>query len=216
MSHRRIWDFWARRYEGLWVQKQSLTPTRQLVVAEINKYLRQGTAGRGIHLLDVGCGTGQLAKDIQEGCTPYKIRFTGVDYSPGMIKMAQRKKLPKTRFVCGNAEDLPFAAKKFDIVTCCHSLPYYPDKNKVLREFVRVLKPGGRLLLVQASQNNAYDTLILSLIKLTTGRASYPSAAAVADLLRHAGIPLLEQKTLETRFYIPTILLSIGQLEMDK
>lgn len=211
MSQQEIWDFWAGKYEKLWVQKRSLAPTRKLVVAEVKKFLLNGKCGKEISLLDVGCGTGQLAEDLEEIQKPWRVAVTGVDYSPKMIELARRKKLFKARFVYGNAEDLPFGRRRFDLVTCCHSLPYYHNQVIALREFARVLKPGGLIFLVHASRNNAYDKFILPFVKLTTGRASYPSAATTAVLFKQAGIVCLEQKKLQTGFYMPTILLSIGK-----
>lgn len=211
MSKYWIWDFWAARYETLWVQKYSLRPTRELVVKEI-KTLIQDAAGE-LNLLDVGCGTGQLAEDLAKSLPDREIRFTGLDFSPAMVEQAKGKEISKAVFCTGNAEALPFGNGEFDLVTCSHSFPYYGNKLQALREFVRVLKPGGSILLVQASVNNPYDRLVMGFVKLTTGKAEYPSAGQTEELLARAGAKLLKQVKPDIRPFMPSIILSVARTE---
>lgn len=203
-----IWDFWAGRYEKLWVQKYSLKPTRDLVIMELKKHIKLNQKQKC--LLDVGCGTGQLLLDIQEQLGYLNITLTGIDSSAKMIAVAQ-KKLIKAKLQISNALDLPFSANQFDLLTCCHSFPYYKDKLKALKEFKRVVKPGGFLFLIQASENSIYDKLVMQLVKLTTSPADYPSKVHIKEMVGKTGFILLEQKRLESKFFMPSIILSILQ-----
>lgn len=205
-----IWDFWADRYEKLWVQKYSLQPTRDLVIRELEKILALDK-DRELKLLDVGCGTGQLVEEISTKIVSHKIKIIGIDTSFKMIEKARDKNIPHTTFVEGDALNLPFHTGEFDIVTCCHSFPYYEDKIKSLTEFNRVLKPGGYLFLIQASVNNLYDKMVMKIVKLTTSKAIYPSIKEIEVMVHQGGARLLIQKKLQTKFYIPSIVLSICQ-----
>ncbi|KJS87221.1 MAG: hypothetical protein JM58_04990 [Peptococcaceae bacterium BICA1-8] len=204
-----IWDFWANRYEKLWVQKYSLKPTRDLVVAELQKYIASEIEEE-LNLLDVGCGTGQLLEDIKEKLCQPNLALTGIDSSEQMIAFAS-KKLTNARVIVGDALALPFSHNYFDFLTCCHSFPYYQDKLMALQEFKRVLKPGGVLFLVQASENNVYDKVVMKLVKLTTGKAAYPSKAQIRKLVQQAELNLLNHKKIESQYFMPSIILSTLQ-----
>ncbi len=77
-----IWDFWAKYYNRLWVQKYSLTPTRVCV----KNIIRNFGTGEG-NFLDMGCGTGQLIKEISEEFSFSNI--VGIDLSKEMINRAK-------------------------------------------------------------------------------------------------------------------------------
>lgn len=99
----------------------------------------------GQDILDVGCGTGELMKQILEEDPSRKL--TGIDYSPNMIEQAKQKLGNLAAIQFADAQKLPFADNTFDMVTCCDSFHHYPDPDAVLQEMVRVLKPGGCLIL---------------------------------------------------------------------
>lgn len=96
-------------------------------------------------LLDAGCGTGAMLGMFRKDC-PDK-NYTGIDLSEKMIETAKRKKLDGVCFVAGDCENLPFAEKSFDVVTCSMSFHHYPDPEKFFQSLHRVLRPGGRLIL---------------------------------------------------------------------
>ena len=160
-----IWDFWARHYESLWVQRVSLGPTRKEV-------LRHVPVRSGLVLLDIGCGTGQLRGDLQEhfGSTPFS--YTGVDQSAAMVAEA-RAKTPGGAFVVASAADYAAPPGSCDMIVCMHAFPYFRDQRTVVQGFAKMLKPDGTLILAQASMNTVYDAVVLSGVKLTTTRAHY-------------------------------------------
>jgi ubiquinone/menaquinone biosynthesis C-methylase UbiE len=97
--------------------------------------------------LDVATGPGTsavlLAGKVQ-GC-----RVVGIDVAPGMVEQAsqraQRLGLPEVRFEVASALSLPFGACAFDAVLCSSAIYYMPDFESALREWLRVLRPGGML-----------------------------------------------------------------------
>ena len=64
-----------------------------------------------------------------------------------MIKVAQAKELSNTKFLVGDSENLPFAEESFDAVICSNSFHHYPNPAAFLAGALRVLRPGGRLIL---------------------------------------------------------------------
>lgn len=203
-----IWDFWADRYESLWVQKHSLRPTRVKIIAALSRLIQPGATYR---ILDMGCGTGQLISDIQAAFPEVQISCVGVDISRGMIKIASSRNTQAT-FLVSSIESFAANSAGFDIVICTHSFPYYGDKVAALQKFSQLLTPSGCLLLAQASVNSAYDALAMSLVKLTTSKADYPSILAVQAM----GAPYFAQITPEIireKRYMPTIALFVCQKE---
>ncbi len=99
----------------------------------------------GDRVLDVGCGTGVLAREVFSRVGPYG-RVTGLDLDAGMLTVAERVE-PRIEWRRGNAENLPFDDSSFEVVVSQFALMYFPDRVAALREMRRVLAPGGRLAL---------------------------------------------------------------------
>lgn len=104
---------------------------------------------KGMKVLDVGVGTGLVAA---QACvlTGNPALVTGVDPSPGMMAAG---KLPDTMVLMeGRAESLPFPANHFDFLSMGYALRHISDLGAAFAEFERVLKPGGRLCLLEITQ----------------------------------------------------------------
>jgi SAM-dependent methyltransferase len=97
----------------------------------------------GDRVLDVGCGTGVLAREAAVRVGPSG-RVTGLDLNEGMLAVARRLR-PEIDWRKGDALDLPFAERAFDVVVSQFALMFLPDRPRGLREMWRVLAPGGRL-----------------------------------------------------------------------
>jgi ubiquinone/menaquinone biosynthesis C-methylase UbiE len=96
--------------------------------------------------LEVAIGTGLNLPHY-----PVDARLTGVDLSPEMLAVAETSAAKIGRpidLVEGDAQDLPFAERSFDTVVCTYALCSVPDDARAISEMNRVLKPGGRLILV--------------------------------------------------------------------
>jgi len=99
--------------------------------------------------LDVGSGTGFLSFEL----AARGHRVVGVDFAPAMIAEARRKAAAtgaSVRFEEADAERLPFAAGSFDLVMTRHVLWTLPHPEAAIDEWIRVLRPGGRLAVVDS------------------------------------------------------------------
>lgn len=206
MDARVIWDFWAGKYEKLWVQKYSLAPTRRTIMNKLRKIIN--AKDRRYSILDSGCGTGQLLRDIRDEFSDYDLEVTGIDFSQGMIAEAEAQGGDINYMVC-NIEDLEGIENSYDIIVCSHSFPYYRDKQSVIEKFCGLLQEGGSLIMAQASRNNLYDSIVMPFVKLTTSRAGYPSVKSVLAMLEPYFCSI-ETVRIRERFYMPSIYMFAG------
>lgn len=99
-------------------------------------------------ILDIGCGTGSLSVLMAElGYT-----VTGIDFSPQMIALAEAKAKAADQAITFHLMDAAFPRfppQQFDMLVCRHLLWALPEPEQVLQRWVQLLKPGGRLLLIE-------------------------------------------------------------------
>ena len=103
---------------------------------------------RCAEILDIGCGTGSLSVLLAaQGHT-----VTGIDFSPAMIAQAETKAKAAGQsitFKVMDGADPQFAPQGFDVILCRHLLWALPKPDRVLRRWTNLLRPGGRLLLIE-------------------------------------------------------------------
>ncbi len=98
-------------------------------------------------VLDIACGSGEMVELLLKN--PRVEYVVGLDLSWQMLEYARRKRnFPRSAYVMGDAENLPFADETFDSITIAFGIRNFPDKLKSLREMHRVLRRGGRILIV--------------------------------------------------------------------
>lgn len=98
----------------------------------------------GQRVLDVACGTGVLGREVASRVGSAG-GVTGIDPNPGMVAVAKRI-APAVEWREGVAESLPFPDRTFDAVVSQFGLMFFTNRRQALREMLRVLKPGGRLV----------------------------------------------------------------------
>jgi ubiquinone/menaquinone biosynthesis C-methylase UbiE len=98
-------------------------------------------------VLDAGCGTGHTALAFAAQVT----QVIAVDFTAGMLeqgrKLAVARGITNVEFRLSDVEKLPFTEESFDLVLSRYSAHHWPHPSKALREFQRVLKPGGYFIL---------------------------------------------------------------------
>jgi demethylmenaquinone methyltransferase/2-methoxy-6-polyprenyl-1,4-benzoquinol methylase len=118
-------------------------------------------------VLDVACGTGDLTLAFA-AAAPSPRSVTGVDFTDEMLDLARAKAIQhglagtapegsarhasSVTFLHADAMDLPFDAESFDIVSIAFGIRNVLDPGKAIREFHRVLRPGGRLVVLEFSK----------------------------------------------------------------
>jgi demethylmenaquinone methyltransferase/2-methoxy-6-polyprenyl-1,4-benzoquinol methylase len=137
--------------------------------------VRAGLA-RGMRLLDVATGTGLVARSAVELLGDPRA-VVGLDPSAGMLREA--RKALASPLVGGHAEELPFADARFDVVSIGYALRHVADLGMVFRECLRVLKPGGRLVVLEITRPRSalsrglvrlyFQALLPLLMRVSTG-----------------------------------------------
>ena len=110
----------------------------------------------GERILDIAAGTGTSS----EPWADQEIEVVPADFSLGMLRVGRRRR-PDMAFTAADAMSLPFADESFDVVTMSFGLRNVADAGTALREFLRVTRPGGRLLVCEFSQpvNKTFRTV---------------------------------------------------------
>jgi ubiquinone/menaquinone biosynthesis C-methylase UbiE len=151
--------------------------------------------------VDVGCGTGLMSAML----AAQGRQVVGVDLSAAMIAQARRSSGSSATFIEADAENLPIASSSVDAVVNLISLHHYPDPSRAIAEFRRVLRPGGRLVLIAFDRNSHYITVAQRTnrwIKWIAGTSWQKTSAEVQGLLRDAGFTHIEVKPV--RYWIKT------------
>ena len=105
------------------------------------KLLQRYAAARpGDHVLEVGCGAGHVLAAFPG------VQRTGIDLSPAMLKRARKRLGKDVELMQSAAEHLPFADNTFDVVLCTEVLEHTVAPDRVIRELMRVARPGGRVV----------------------------------------------------------------------
>ena len=149
--------------------------------------LKEIVDGTPQRILDVACGTGDstiaVARAAGEGS-----EVIGVDISEGMMSLVQGKAekagvADRIQLQVADGEDLPFEEGSFDRVTCAFGIRNFEHKEKGLEEFRRVLKPGGKAVILELSVPGsrlvrwAYDLYFTRLLPRIGGAVSGDRAA---------------------------------------
>ena len=135
---RSIYDKMADRYDGM------IRLSERLFMGDGRRWVCSQARG---DVLEIAVGTGRNLPFY-----PQEVRLTGVDLSPAMLAVARQHAQKLGRAVdlrVGNAQALDFPDASFDTVVCTLSLCTIPDDRRAVAEAMRVLRSGGRLLLLE-------------------------------------------------------------------
>jgi demethylmenaquinone methyltransferase/2-methoxy-6-polyprenyl-1,4-benzoquinol methylase len=131
-----------------------------LMTAGLHHRWRQRAAARaalqpGDSALDVCCGTGDLALELASYVSPGG-SVVGCDFSEPMLDHAREKAAERgvgsVRFEWADALQLPYDAGRFDAVAVGFGVRNFADRDRGLREMARVLRPGGRLVILEFTE----------------------------------------------------------------
>ena len=166
----------------------------------------------GMRILDIAAGTGSSSRPLADAGA----EVISLDFSKGMLD-AGRKRHPDLTFVQGDALALTFKENEFDVTTISFGLRNTSDRSKALQESLRVLKSGGRMVVVEFSQptNRIFRTIYLrylmralptvarkvssnpdAYVYLAESILAWPNQNGLADLMRAAGFGSVQWKNL--------------------
>jgi len=168
----------------------------------VSRVYRDLSLPAGARVLDVACGPGRfLLEAASLGAVP-----VGIDSSGDMLRAASTRLGQGARLVMGDAMALPFGACCFDAVNCSGLIEYIPEPTPLLREILRVLKPGRRALV--CSTNRLSPALILEPFVDAARRS-----AVAKGLVRGLRLPFdevaLRERGFRLTFHTPRRLISL-------
>jgi ubiquinone/menaquinone biosynthesis C-methylase UbiE len=184
----RRFDRWSKRYDG-WRSQQFFSRLHL-------RLLRHIEAGCAHGILDVGCGTGNLAvllSDLYPG-----IRVAGVDASAGMVEVAASKAGARGNldFEVAAAERLPYADSSFGLVISTMSFHHWTDPPRGVSECLRVLGTGGELLIVDIVSDSRLAPVyqVFGPLRAMVTRSHYASKAYIREqLIRESFNPVVQE-----------------------
>ena len=141
-----LYDWTAHKYDH--IKQYDADAEHFFVVRPLLFHLRHKAAPL---ILDVATGTGRVPLFVLESPT-FNGRIIGLDAAEKMLTLAVEKLKPfgnRVMFIQQTADSLPFPDNSFDAVTCLESLEFFPSETAALQEMVRVLRPGGTLLITR-------------------------------------------------------------------
>jgi SAM-dependent methyltransferase len=194
------------------VYERCLVPA--IFAAWVDDLLDLAVLSTGTRVLDVGCGTGAVARGAAQRCGSSG-RVVGLDINREMLAVAQATPIPsgQVEWREGDAMAMPFPDRSFDAVVCAQGLQYFTDKVAVLREMRRVVTPAGHIALcVWRGIEYSPGFVVLSRVLaahvgpgLVDGPFSLPDAEQVRRLLSDAGFAeiAIRAEAKPVRFFSP-------------
>ena len=155
-------------------------------------------------VLDVGCGGGRTIDKLAAVATEGKVH--GIDYAAASVAEAKRTNARwidsgRVEIRQGSVSHLPFPDRTFDLVTAVETHYYWPNPPEDVREILRVLKPGGRFVVIaETYRGRSLDAVYRPAMKLL--RATYLTIDGHRELLSSAGFQDVEVKVDEGRGWI--------------
>lgn len=198
---KRYFDKWAHKYDESILQHIVFRSSHKMLFNEINN----NHNGKRLKILDVGCGTGELAHKLADHFKDSGVH--GIDISKTMVEKADSKNRGHNiKFKIGDVEDLPYRDDTFDIITCSHSFHHYPDKEKAMSEMFRVLRPNGRLMIIDGCRDTWLGKMIFDIVGKIERHVYHLFGNEFRELFRKIGFNNIVQK----RFNLVPLLLTIG------
>lgn len=178
----------------------------------INHFLQELPADDALHILDIGCGTGNYTDLFQRVTQNKHYQVYGVEPSEGMIDKA-RQKNSQVIFKQAAADDIPFETDLFDFVYMTDVIHHIPDIRKMFAEIRRILKPQGKVCIGTQSHKQIEARPIAQFFPGTVrvDKERYPDIGEVIAAAQFEGLVYLKQDIL---FKGQAVELGAGFLEL--
>jgi ubiquinone/menaquinone biosynthesis C-methylase UbiE len=167
----------------------------------LKEYLLRFGVAEGDRVLDTGVGTGLSTAMVRECAGPSGF-VVGQDFAVEMLRRAaERGSGSPAAFVGSDCQALPFGAGRFDKVLCFSAFPHFTDQQAALAEMGRVLKPGGKVLVLHASSHrelNAFHATLDAPVRHDV----LPPPGVLAEMLKAAGFRVLAAEESERLYWV--------------
>ncbi|HYO01005.1 MAG TPA: methyltransferase domain-containing protein [Mycobacterium sp.] len=195
----RFWSFAAPAYDQRCLQRLVYRPAQDEVIAALR-------ANRSNRIADIACGTGILASRIAEELRPDEVY--GVDMSDGMLAQARRRS-SSVFWKKAPAEQLPFADGFLDAVVTTAAFHFF-DQPAALREFHRVLAPGGLVAVATISPRRLLPVQLFAAGGWAPAHNASP--AEMRSLVEDAGFAVSDQHRVRRPVWTQAVsdLITIG------
>jgi ubiquinone/menaquinone biosynthesis C-methylase UbiE len=193
-KHQATHEFthWSESYDRCILQWLLFGPSHRALIRRI----RAVAGNEPIRVLDVGCGTGVFAERLRTALP--QARVWGIDLVSDMLSQGKerwRRQAGQVQPVQGDSERLPFASDTFDVVTCANSFHHYPHQDRAVVEMHRVLRPGGRLILIDGYRDAPWGWFIYDVcVAGVEGDVHHASSRLMRELFAQAGLRAVAQK----------------------
>jgi len=195
-------DRWSAHYDRDVLQHCFFRPAHELLLQNLTAEDRR--------ILDIGCGTGKFAARALERFPDTQV--WGMDLSGGMLGQCRERcdaSGGRLHLVQGDSQRLPFQDNAFDVITCTHSFHHYPQQRQVVQEMHRVLRPGGRLLIIDGDRDGWWGWMVYDIVVvMMEGAVRHLSSRAFRHMYASAGFDNLSQ---QRRGNFLPFLLTVGE-----
>jgi ubiquinone/menaquinone biosynthesis C-methylase UbiE len=199
---KREFDQWSSSYDKGLLQTIFFRPAHRMLLAAMRPGENQ--------ILDIGCGTGSFAARALKSRPQASV--VGLDLSEGMLAQCHERLRAadgRLQLVRGDSQRIPFADNSFDALTCSHSFHHYPRQDLVASEMFRVLRPGGRLYIIDGDRDRLWGRLVYDVVVvMMEGAVKHLSRAAFRSLYTSAGFVDVHQ--IRQRSILP-FMMTVGE-----
>jgi ubiquinone/menaquinone biosynthesis C-methylase UbiE len=165
---------------------------RVYITITTNKIATLTNISPGMNVLDLGCGTGDMMLKLAQEYSNAGL-LAGIDTSEEMLTLAKAKlaSFTNVRLQLGSIEEIPYPDEYFDLIVSSGVMHYVDDIDSMSKEAFRVLKPHGRILLIDMA-NESLSTKISLLFRrlIDPGAVRYYSCKSGSEILRSHGFEI--------------------------
>jgi ubiquinone/menaquinone biosynthesis C-methylase UbiE len=193
----RLWDRLSGVYDTRFVQRLAYRATQDQVIDQLREFAPR-------RVLDVGCGTGQLTARLPDALDAEQVY--GCDAAPGMLAQARRRSTV-VEWIQGAAEAVPLPDASVDAIVSTEAFHWF-DQPAALREFHRLLVPGGQLVVAFVSPRTAAASRALDASGVLGVGGHWPHRAKMRRLAEEAGFRVERQRQVRRGLatVVPTVI----------
>lgn len=205
--HRLRFNEWAKVYDDSILQRIVFNVAHDMFYTAMVPWLKDGSK-----VLDIGCGTGKFTYRLHK--INSNLEIYGCDFSEVMINKAKAKlKDESIEFKIGDVESLPYEPDTFDVITCSHSFHHYPNQRGAVLEMFRVLKDGGKVMIVDGCRDTFWGNIIFRIVELYEKEVYHMYGNELKEMFQSSGFTKIHQRMFNP---IAPLLFSVAEAKKER